>query len=72
MEEKRYTIAEIAMATGMEAKSISAARYNRGIKTNREGYTAKEVKLMLTKRVTRKDKQNVEELKELLKRENLI
>lgn len=72
MKEKRYTISEISMATGIKAANIAAARYKRNIPGNREGYTLEEVKLMLERRNNRKDKQRAEELKSLLKRENLI
>lgn len=49
MDEKveRWTVKEIAMATGMQERTLHARRHNRGIPACRAGYTLDEIKIML-------------------------
>lgn len=56
-EEKRYTIKEIALATGLNGKTLHSRRKERGITANRGGYTLDEIKIIL-KRPTRRKATN--------------
>lgn len=49
MDEKveRWTVKEIAMATGMQEKTLHSRRRERGIPACREGYTLAEIKIMI-------------------------
>lgn len=63
-EEKRYTIKEIALATGLNDKTLHSRRKERGITANRGGYTLDEIKLILKRPTRRKaSSKNARELR---------
>ena len=50
VEETRYTMKEIEMATGIKSSTLSARRKLRGIEPNKDGYTLREVKTIIKRR----------------------
>lgn len=63
-EEKRYTIKEIALATGLNDKTLHSRRKERGITANRGGYTLDEIKVILKRPTRRKaSSKNARELR---------
>ena len=63
-EENLYTIKEIALATGMNTKTLHSRRRARNIPANRGGYTLSEVKQIIKRPTRRKaTNQNARELR---------
>lgn len=63
-EEKLYTIKEIALATGINSKTLHSRRKERGIAANRGGYTLDEIKRIIKRPTRRKPStQNARELR---------
>lgn len=74
-EEPTYTMGEIALATGISAKTLSSRRIQRGVPSgDREGYTLEQVKVMVRRPKLRRncDPRKAEQLKARLKNDGLL